>query len=84
MFLEKISVSVRIPAIGRTYEFIVPSNMSVRNIQYLMLKILSSEYGISNQSSDIMLFDTKDHMALRLECNFEQLQIFDGAELLLI
>ena len=84
MLLEKISVSVKVPALDYTYDFIVPNNMPVRNVQNLMLKILNSEYGISDQIGDVMLFDTKDHMALRLECSFEQLRVSDGDKLLLM
>ena len=78
--MEKISITVKIPALDSTYDFIVPNNMS----QNLMIRILNSEYGISDKSADAMLFDTSDNTALRLECSFAQLGISDGAKLLLI
>lgn len=82
--MEKISITVKIPALDNTYEFIVPNNMSIRNVQNLMIRILNSEYGISDKSTDVMLFDMDDNTALRLECSFAQLGISDGAKLLLI
>lgn len=82
--MEKISITVKIPALDNTYDFIVPNNMSIRNAQNLMIRILSSEYGISDKSNDVMLFDMNDNTALRLECSFAQLGISDGAKLLLI
>lgn len=82
--MEKICISVKIPALDSTYNFIVPDNMSVRDAQGLMIKILHSEYGISDRSADTMLFDMGDNTALRLECSFAQLGISDGAKLLLI
>ena len=82
--MEKISITVKIPALDNTYEFIVPNNMSIRNAQNLMIRILNSEYGISDKSADVMLFDMDDNTALRLECSFAQLGISDGAKLLLI
>lgn len=82
--MEKISVTVNIPALGSTYNFIVPDSMSIQNAQHLMIRILSSEYGISERSDNVMLFDTKDGTALRLECSFAQLEIPDGAKLLLM
>ena len=82
--MEKISITVKIPALESTYDFIVPNNMSIRNAQNLMIRILSSEYGISDKSNDVMLFDMNDNTALRLECSFAQLGISDGAKLLLI
>lgn len=81
--MEKISVTVKIPALGNTYNFIVPNNMSVKNVQDLMIKILNSEYGISNRNNDVMLVDTEDKTVLRMECSFAQLGIVDGANLLL-
>lgn len=82
--MEKISVTVKIPALNNTYEFIIPNNMSVRNVQNLIIRILNSEYGILDKNSDVMLFDMNDNTALRLECSFSQLGISDGAKLLLI
>jgi len=82
--MEKISVTVKIPALGNTYNFIVPNSMSIRNAQNLMIRILNSEYGISDKGTDVMLFDMSDNTALRLECSFAQLGISDGAKLLLI
>lgn len=82
--MEKISITVRIPALDSTYDFIVPNNMSIRNAQNLMIRILNSEYGISDVNTDVMLFDLNDNAALRLECSFAQLGISDGAKLLMI
>lgn len=82
--MEKISITVKIPTLDSTYDFIVPNNMSIRNAQNLMVRILSSEYGILDKSKEVMLFDMNDNTALRLECSFAQLGISDGAKLLLI
>lgn len=82
--MEKISVTVKIPALGSTYDFIVPSNMSIRNAQNLMIRILNSEFGISDVNTDVMLFDLADNAALRLECSFAQLGISDGAKLVMV
>ena len=82
--MEKISITVKIPALGDTYDFIVPNNMSIRNAQNLMIRILNSEYGISDVNTDVMLFDINDNAVLRLECSFAQLGISDGAKLLMI
>ena len=82
--MTKISITVMIPALDNTYDFIVPDNMSIRNAQNLMIRILNSEYGVSDKITDIMLFDMNDNTALRLECSFAQLGISDGAKLLMI
>ena len=66
--MEKISITVKIPALGSTYDFIVPNNMSIRYAQNLMIRILNSEYGISDKTTDVLLVDMNDQQALRLEC----------------
>lgn len=82
--MEKVAVSVKVPALDNTYEFLIPSNMIVRNVLNLMVRILSSEYGISDNSDGLMLFDMSDHTALPSEHCFEELGICDGAKLLMI
>ena len=82
--MDKIAVMVKIPALGSTYEFLVPSTMSIKNALGLMIRILSSEYGISDKCNGVMLFDIDDHTALPFECSFAQLGICDGAQLLMI
>lgn len=82
--MGKISISIKVPALDNTYDFMVPDNMSVRNAQELIIKILHSEYGISNKSNDVMLFDMSDNKALRLDCSFAQLGISDGTKLMMI
>lgn len=82
--MERISIVVRIPALDIECDFSVPCSMSVKNAQNLIIRILSSEYGISESCNDAMLFDMSDGKALRPECSFAQLGIFDGARLLLM
>ncbi|MCI8308420.1 MAG: hypothetical protein HFH14_10285 [Lachnospiraceae bacterium] len=82
--MEKVSVTVRAPALHGSYDFIVPDNMAVRDVQNLMVKILESEYGVSGKSDDFMLLDMSDGEVLRLECSFKQLGISDGARLMLV
>ena len=82
--IEKIAITVQIPALGGSYEFIVPDNMSVRNAQQLILKSLHYEFGIQDKLVDVMLFDQEDGRALCLDCSFAQLDISDGAKLMLL
>ena len=82
--MEKISIAVRIPALDNSYDFIVPDNMTVQDVQKLIIRILSSEYGVSNNNMGLQLFDMTDGKALRMECTFMQQGISDGAKLLLI
>ncbi len=79
--VEKVSVSIQIPALGGTYEFIIPNNMSIRHVQQLIIRILASEYGILGNFEDLVLFDKSDALALNLDCSFMQLGIYDGAVL---
>lgn len=82
--MDAINITVEIPALGSTYEFLVPSNMPVSDIQFLMIKILNAEYGVSEDINDLLLFDTSDNKFLKLDCTFEQLKIINGTNLILI
>ena len=82
--MRKIPVTVRIPAIHGNYEFLIPDNMSVADAQKLMVRILNSEYGIADNSSDLIVIDEKDGKSLRPECSVSQLGITDGAKLILL
>lgn len=82
--MRKIPITVRIPAIQGTYEFLVPDNMAVADVQKLMIRILNSEYGTADNESDLLLVDEKDGKSLRVECSFSQLGINDGAKLVLL
>lgn len=72
------------PALDSTYDFIVPCNMAVRDVQLLIMKIIISEYGISDSLKNLVLFDQEDATVLRMECSFSQLGISDGAKLVLL
>lgn len=80
--MELLSVNIRIPALENSYEFLIPSGMSVQNAQYLIVNILRSEYGISGNYDTLTLFSLSDGLALRLECSFEQLGITNGQKLI--
>lgn len=82
--MEKISLSVKIPALGDTFDFIIPDTMSVADAQKLMIRILSAEYSICEKMTGIMLFDMEDGTALRTECSFAQMGIADGAKLIML
>ena len=82
--MEKVSVSIRIPALDNSYDFIVPNNMAVRDVQKLISRILTSEYGVADSMSVLTMIDINDGKALRQECSFSQQGISDGAKLLLL
>ena len=81
--MEKLSLTVQIPALEGTYNFIVPGNMLIRDAQKLMVKILSSEYGISEYDEDVMLLDMAYHAVLKEDESFENLGITNGTKLLM-
>lgn len=71
--MEKIALSVKIPALGGTYDFIVPANMAVKDVQSLIVRILNSEYGVSDSvlwgkrhRQDYVLADVGLFFGLRL------------------
>ena len=82
--MGKISVNVDVPAIGQCNDFLIPATMAVKDVVTLMAKILSSEYGVSSNLSDLMLFGKDDAKALKNECSLSQLGVSDGAKLILM
>lgn len=82
--MDTVNINVKIPALGDTYEFIVPQNMPVSDVQFLMIKILNVEYGLSEDIANCVLFDIKDNKSLKWEYTFSQLGITDGANLILV
>ncbi len=83
-FTDKIFITVRIPALGGVYNFAVPQNMLVEDAKKLMIRILSSEYGISDNIEDVNLFDTKDGKMLDVHNSFLIQCITSGTELMLV
>ena len=81
--MGKIPVTVWIPAIGQSHDFLIPSNMAVKDVVSLMVNILVSEYGVFKSLADIVLLDMSDGKALKPDCSFTQLGITDGAKLIL-
>lgn len=82
--MGKIPVAVSIPAIGQCHDFLIPATMAVRDVIKLIVNILVSEYGVSNNISDIALFDEKDRKIMRTEYSFQQLGVTAGAKLILV
>jgi len=82
--MGKVSINVNTPAIGQQHEFLVPDNMTVRDVIALMAKILASEYGVSSDTADLTLFDNSDSSVLDFEYSLSQLGISDGAKLILL
>lgn len=82
--MENISITVRVPAVNATYDFLVPKSMAVSDVVKLMTRILNSEYGIAYNPSPMVLIDRRDRKTLRAECSFQQMGVLDGATLMLI
>lgn len=84
MNMEKISVSIRIPALDITQDFIVPSTMKMMDARQLVADILFSEYGVKSLVSNVVFIDKSDGKALRMDASFAQMGIGDGAKLVLL
>lgn len=82
--MEKISVSIGIPALDVTHDFIIPSTMGIMDVRKLVVDILASEYGVKNFGRNTIFIDKKDGKALRLDASIAQMGIGDGAKLILL
>ena len=84
MNMEQISVSIRIPALDITQDFIVPSTMKMMDARQLVADILFSEYGVKSLVSNVVFIDKIDGKALHMDASFAQMGIGDGAKLVLL
>ena len=82
--MEQISVSIRIPALDITQDFIVPSTMKMMDARQLVADILFSEYGVKSLVSNVVFIDKSDGKALRMDASFSQMGIGDVAKLVLL
>ena len=81
--MDKVSVTVRIPALDGSYDFLVPDNMPVTDVLDLIITIMKNEYGFSGRKQDISLLDLSDGRSLIWEHSFKRQGITDGANLML-
>ncbi|MGM9583453.1 MAG: hypothetical protein ACI3WU_07030 [Phascolarctobacterium sp.] len=82
--MDKLTVSIRIPALDVTHDFMVPSTMKIVDVRQLVVDILSSEYGVKKSDTDITFVDHKDGRHLSMDVNLDQLGIGDGASLIML
>lgn len=82
--MEKISVSVKIPALDITHDFIIPSTMKMVDARKLVADILFSEYGVKSLVSNVVFIDKSDGKTLHMDASFAQMGIGDGTKLVLL
>lgn len=83
--IQKISLSVRVPSVQKTHDFVLPESMSIKKVISLMSLTIADEYsGTSNNSDTLMLIDVNDNTTLNSGCSLKQLGIKNGAKLMLI
>ena len=82
--MDKTTVSIRIPALDVTHDFIIPSTMKMIDVRQLVVDILYSEYGVQKSDTDLTFVDCKDGRYLSIDVNFDQLGIGDGARLIIL
>lgn len=82
--MGKISVTIRIPALNDERDFLIPEKMAVKDVIMLIAKILSEEFGVSDNVENLQLMDTLDGKTLGNNDTFETLNILDGARLVLV
>lgn len=81
--MEKISISIRIPAMNNSFDFIIPENLPAGDVMKLVLRIMSDTLD-SGDSESLIFVDMDDGKALRKEYSLKKQGISDGARLMLI
>lgn len=82
--MNKISLTIKIPAVQKSAEFLVPSGMTVKKAKELILKILDEEFGTKTNPDKILLIDLTDGLAFRNDETLEKQGLLDGACLMLM
>ncbi|WP_261304021.1 hypothetical protein [Paenibacillus andongensis] len=83
--MNKISLNVHVPAVGRKHDFLVPEMMSISKIISLMVNILSEEYpGIRIDSKQLSLMDMRSNKVMQQACTCKQLGVINGSKLMLL
>lgn len=82
---DRINISVFFPGVNNSYDFSAPSNMSVKNVVDLMVKIISEEFpGIANDRTRHSLIKRENGIMLNETFSLQQLGITDGEKLVMI
>lgn len=82
--MDKTTVSIRIPALDVTHDFIIPSTMKMIDVRQLVVDILYSEYGVQKSDTDLTFVDCKDGRYLSMDVNIAQLGLGDGARMMML
>ncbi|WP_105614145.1 hypothetical protein [Vallitalea okinawensis] len=82
---SKISLTVDVPSLGSSFDFLVPESMDVHKIIKLIAKVLYEEYrGIKFEIQELMLINTATNLVLNKEISCKHLGIVNGSKLILI
>ena len=80
--MKKIPITIWVPALSGTYDFLVPDTLAAQEVQQLAARLLDAEFRLPEERAPT-LFDLSDGRALRPECSFAQLGSSAGAKLAL-
>lgn len=84
MIMDRITVSIKIPALDVTHDFVIPSTMRMGDVRQLVVDILASEYGVKKLDTDLAFVDCKDGRYLSMDVNIAQLGLGDGARMMML
>lgn len=82
--MDKIVVDVCVPAINKTYDFILPCYMNIGQLTSLIGKTISEYENLPLDFADIILFLTEKGEALDPSLVLAQTDITDGSRLIVV
>lgn len=82
--MDKITISIRIPALDITHDFIIPFTMKMADVRQLVVDILASEYGVKKTLNSVSFVDLQDGKSLIMEASAYQLDLGDGTKLVML
>lgn len=82
--MEKIVVDVYVPAINKTYDFILPCYMNIGQLTGLIGRTITQHEGLPLDFADIVLFSSERGEALDPSLTLSQTDVKDGSRLTVI
>ena len=82
--MEKVTVKINIASLDVSCDFVIPDNLAVRDIISLASRIISFQYGNTEDSSAIMLYDLESGRVLHGDLNLKQQGVSDSTKLVLM
>lgn len=83
--IEKFAIEVRVPVLGKSYEFLIPSVMETIEAQSLIIRMISDQNPeIEGFDKDLWLIDLESEKQIPIQAAIIESGIKNGSRLMLV